>query len=39
MCKVSQALMNTMSNMRRQYKNKAMGKLLGTIALTLSRNH
>jgi hypothetical protein len=29
--------MNTISNMRRQYENKAMSKLLGTIVLTLSR--
>ena len=31
MCKVSQALMNTISNMRRQYENKAMGKLLAPL--------
>jgi hypothetical protein len=39
MYKVSLALMNRISNMRRQYENKAIGKLLGTILLTLSGNH
>jgi hypothetical protein len=38
MCKVSQDLMGILSNMRRQCESKAMWMLLGTIALTLSRN-
>jgi hypothetical protein len=38
MCKVSQDLIDILSNMRRQWESKAMGMLFGTIALTLSRN-
>ena len=35
----SEALMDTISNMRWQFENKATGKLLGTIVPTLSRTH
>jgi hypothetical protein len=39
MCKESQALIDIIRNMRRQCENKAMSKLLGTLVLTLGRNH
>ena len=39
MCNILQVLMDTISNMRWQFENKATGKLLGTIVPTLSRNH